>query len=71
MAERDVQEILVKLERLDEKLQTIITQGADHECRIRTLESRPSKKWDTVVAALLSAVVGGMITLAITNSLGR
>lgn len=69
MAERDVQEILIKLERLDEKLQTIITQGADHEKRLRAIENRPSKRWDSVVAALVSAVVGGMVTLAITNSL--
>ncbi len=67
MAERDVQEILLKLERMDEKLQTIIAQGADHEERLRCIESRPAKKWDVVVTAVLSAMGGGIATLLITS----
>ena len=71
MAESDVQAILLKLERIDERLRTMIEQGDDHEDRLRCLEAKPAKNWNTVVAALLSALCGGLVTLAITNSIGR
>lgn len=67
MAERDVQEILLKLERIDERLDTIIKKGDDHEERLRSLEAKPAKNWNTIVAAALSALCGGLVTLVITQ----
>ena len=67
MAESDVQAILLKLERIDERLKTIMEKGDDHEERLRCLEAKPAKNWNTIVAAVLSALCGGLVTLVITQ----
>lgn len=61
MAESDVQAILIKLERMDQRLETIIETGDDHEERLRNLEAKPAKKLDSIINYILAAIVGGII----------
>ena len=67
MAEQSVQEILQKLERIDEKLDNLQNTRDDHECRLRLLEGRSGKRWDGLVAAIITAVVGLVVGLALGN----
>lgn len=52
-----------KVDNIDTKLDKVI---ADHEERIRCLESKPAKRWEAVVAVVITAV----ITFAIARLLG-
>ncbi len=65
MAENQVQEILLKLERIEQKLTTALADIDDHENRIRSLESKGGKRWDTlttqVIAVVAAAAVGWLL----------
>lgn len=52
-----------KVDNIDTKLDKVI---ADHEERIRCLESKPAKRWEAVIAVVITAI----ITFAITRLLG-
>lgn len=66
MAENDITKILTALGRIEEKVSGICQTTTDHETRLRTLEGRGGKKWDTVVFTVLSSLV----TLAIGYIVG-
>ncbi|TCX51916.1 MULTISPECIES: hypothetical protein [unclassified Dehalobacter] len=59
---KDVQEAIVRLTTLMEKYGE---KSGDHEDRIRTIESKPAKRWESVVGQiiqlLVAAGIGGVI----------
>ena len=64
MAESQVQEILLKLERIEQKLTTALADIDDHEERLRTLEGKGGKHWETLVGqmiAVLAAAFSGWL----------
>ena len=62
MAETDVQAILRAVAVIDAKLNHMIEQGEDHENRIRCLEQRGGRRWDAVTTAIISAIIGALVT---------
>lgn len=60
-----MQEVLQTLARIDTKLDTALTQISDHEERLRTLEGRSGKRWETLVAQVLSLLVAAGMGLLI------
>lgn len=52
-----------KVDNIDKKLDKVI---ADHEERIRRLECKPAKRWDMVVAVVITAGLTTLINLAVT-----
>ena len=65
MAERTVSEILEALARIETNVKTIARNSADHEARLRELESKSGKRFDALVLAAISAAVVGLIGYAI------
>lgn len=63
MADQEKQEILSSLAVLGEKIDTLLRQSGDHEIRLRCLEQRGSKKWDTTMTAIITTIVGLVIGL--------
>ena len=64
MAESQVQEILLKLERIEQKLTTALADIDDHEERLRTLEGKGGKRWEALVGqviAVLAAAFSGWL----------
>ena len=61
MAGDQVQEILIALAEIKSKLDTALTQGADHEARLRSLEGKNGKRWDGLVSQIISVVVAAVI----------
>jgi hypothetical protein len=53
-----------KVDNIDKKLDRVID---DHETRIRRLECKPAKRWDTVVAVIITAGVTTAINLLVTH----
>ena len=43
-----------KVDGIDKKLDKVIE---DHEARIRCLENRPVKRWETIVAVVITAII--------------
>lgn len=52
-----------KVDEINKKLDKVIN---DHEQRIRRLECKPAKRWDTVVAVVITAGLTTLINLAVT-----
>ena len=65
MAENQVQEILLKLERIEQKLNTALVDIDDHEERLRSLEGKGGKRWEALVAQILSLLVAAGVGLLI------
>ena len=53
-----------KVDNIDKKLDRVID---DHEQRIRRLECKPSKRWDMVVAVIITAGLTTAINLLVTH----
>lgn len=53
-----MQQLLVKLTQIEEQNQARINAV---EQRLAEIDTRPAKRWDTLVVAVLTAVVAGMV----------
>jgi hypothetical protein len=53
-----------KVDNIIEKLDKVID---DHETRIRRLECKPAKRWDAVVAVIITAGLTTAINLLVTH----
>ena len=42
---------------------------AEHEARIRALELQPAGRWNSLITAGISALIGGIVSLVISNIL--
>lgn len=61
MAEQTITEILQALARIETDVKTIAKNSADHESRLRTLESKSGKRMESLTLAVISAVVVGVV----------
>lgn len=59
--QNDMHEILERLTRIETKLDAL----DDHEQRLRELEGKSGKRWDSLALAAITAVVVGVIGFAI------
>lgn len=58
-------EMLTRLTRIETKIDGYRSTLNDHEKRLRELEGKSGKRWDAVVAAVISAVIVGIVGFAI------
>ncbi len=64
-SERDrLVKLETKVDEINKKLDKVID---DHEQRIRRLECKPAKRWDTVVAVVITAGLTTAINLLVTH----
>ncbi len=61
MAENQVQEILLKLERIEQKLNTALVDIDDHEERLRSLEGKGGKRWEALVGQVIMLVAAAAV----------
>ncbi|MBQ4423725.1 MAG: hypothetical protein II872_05335 [Clostridia bacterium] len=64
MAERTVTEILEALARIETNVKTIAENGADHEARLRLLEQKSGKRWESLSLAAITAALVGLVGFA-------
>ena len=48
------------LARIETKLDTALTNINDHECRLRSLEGTGGKKWDGLIAQLVTLIIAAV-----------
>lgn len=63
-------EVISRLARIETKLDAHTPQLNDHETRIRELESKSGKRWESLTLAAITAVVVGVIGFAIGKLFG-
>jgi len=56
-----VQEILVALGKIETKVDAVLETVGDHETRLRTIEAKGGKRWDSLVGQVISIVVAAVI----------
>jgi|GEM_PF-1804211 len=59
MDECKTQEMLQTLTRIDTKLDVALAQLEDHETRLRALEGKSGKRWEALVAQIISLLAAG------------
>ncbi len=60
-----MQDILTKLIRIETLLDSVKPQLDDHEARIRELEGKSGKRWDSLSLTVISTLIAGIVGLAI------
>ena len=55
---RNVENLLT---RIESKLDTALTDINDHEERLRSLECKPAKRWESLVGQIIALGVSGLI----------
>ncbi len=60
-----MQEILTKLTRIETMLGSMNPRLEDHEARIRELEGKSGKRWDSISLAIITAILAGIVGIAI------
>lgn len=55
--QNDMHEILERLARIETKLDAL----DDHEKRLRDLEGKSGKKWDSVTISVITSIVVGVV----------
>lgn len=63
---RELSSIVTRLATLQENN---AAAQAEHEARIRALELQPAGRWNSLITAGVSAMVGGIASLVISNIL--
>ena len=63
---RELSNIVTRLATLQENN---AAAQAEHETRIRALELQPAGRWNTLITAGISALIGGIVSLVISNIL--
>lgn len=53
--------MLKKLTEIDTKLDNALLELSDHEKRLRALEGVGNKRWETVIASLISIILGAVV----------
>lgn len=59
--QNDMHEVLERLARIETKLDAL----DDHEARLRELEGKSGKRWDSITLATITALFVGIIGFAI------
>ena len=63
---RELSNIVTRLATLQENN---AAAQAEHEARIRALELQPAGRWNSLITAGISAFIGGIVSLVISNIL--
>jgi hypothetical protein len=58
-----------KIDAILEKMDSFTECQKDHESRIRNLENKPVKRWETVLTAIVTGLVGAVIGALFANIL--
>ena len=61
MPENDMHEVLERLARIETKLDAL----DDHEKRLRELEGKNGKKWDSVTISVITSIIVGIVGFCI------
>lgn len=64
---KDLEEKAIRDARTDEKYNNIMQAIARLEVRVDDLTNKPAKRFDSIVAAAISAIVGGVIGYLVFN----
>ena len=59
--QNDMHEVLERLARIETKLDAL----DDHEKRLRDLEGKSGKKWDSVTISVITAIIVGIVGFCI------
>ena len=63
--EKLMNEVLTRLTRIETKIDSYKPQLDDHETRLRDLESKNGKKWDSLWLAVVTTAVAGIVGVVI------
>lgn len=64
-----LKEMPVELARIKEQLLNLTDEVKQQREKLHVLESRPSKHWETAVAAIISAIITAVISFMVTKTL--
>ena len=59
----EINKITVQIERLTANIETMTTEIKKQGARLDEIEEKPAKRWDTIVGAVITGVVGILIGL--------
>lgn len=56
-----------KIVEMSTNIKLILKNQADHEDRIRTLEQKPVRRWDSLITGIITGIVGIVVGMLING----
>lgn len=60
-----------KIAEMATNIKLILKNQEDHEDRIRTLEQKPVRRWDSLVTGIITGIVGIVIGLLLNGGIAK
>lgn len=67
---QEISKITVQVERLATNIETLTASIKEQNGRLTDLEQKPAKRWDAIIGAVITGVVGILIGLISAGVLG-
>ena len=64
-----LQEMPVELARIQEQLHSLTNEVMQQRAKMHELENKPAKHWETAIAAVISALITGIISFILSGYL--
>ena len=60
-----------KLAEMSTNIKLILQNQKDHETRLRALEQKPARHWDTLITGIITAIIGVVIGVLLNRGIGE
>lgn len=60
-----------QLVEMSTNIKLILRNQEDHEGRIRTLEQKPVRRWDSLITGIITGIVGVVIGILINGGVAK
>jgi F0F1-type ATP synthase assembly protein I len=60
-----------KIAEMSTNIKLILKNQEDHEGRIRTLEQKPVRRWDSLITGIITGIVGVVIGILINGGVAK
>lgn len=62
-----IQELVLSVQKLAVNMQSMLKEQERQGEAITVLQERPAKRWDTIITAIITAVISGIVGFALAN----
>ncbi len=60
-----------KIVEMSTNIKLILSNQQDHEDRIRVLEQKPVRRWDSLITGIITGIVGIVIGMLVNGGLAK
>lgn len=67
IAQKQISELITSVKVLANNMETMAKEQMKQGVRLQAIEEKPGKRWDTVIACIITGLVGAAISAAVSG----